>query len=257
MRFYALFIIAMTGFFSTAEAKQTSPEKKSAKPIVVMLDPGHGGHDSGAIGHNHTQEKDVTLQVALKLAAQLNRKKGVKAYLTRYGDDYVGLRERTQLAKQKNADLFVSLHADSFQSSAAKGASVYILSKKGASSAGAQWLANSENRADKNGTPSKSDRILASILDDLTDSAMKERSAHLASHLLHHLGREDRLHAKSVQKARFMVLKSPSIPSVLVEMAFISNPSDESRLLSPEKQQKITKALYTGISDYLRQYSKL
>lgn len=259
IRLFFLILIAFLNL-ETAYAAVSAPKpasKKSIKPFIVMLDPGHGGHDSGAIGQRDTQEKEVTLRIALKLAAQLNQKKGVKAYLTRYGDEYVGLRERTQMAQKKNADLFVSLHADSFKNTSARGASVYILSKKGASSAGAQWLANSENYVDKTIRPSQTDRVLASVLDDLTNSAMKERSASVASRILHHLGKEDKLHAQSVQKARFMVLKSPAIPSVLVEMAFISNPADEDRLLAPVKQQKITQALYVGISDYIHQYSKL
>lgn len=229
------------------EAKVPSTE------FVVAIDPGHGGDDTGAIGnHKQLKEKDVVFAVSKKLSALINAQPGMRAYLVRQGDYYIGLRKRMVLAREQGADLFISIHADSFKDPKASGASVYVLSEKGASNEAARWLAERENRADLIGGVSLEDKgnVLASVLLDLSQTHSQHASNELASHLIKNLGKVTDLHHKSVQRAGFMVLKSPDIPSVLVELGFISNQIGEKKLLSKQHQQQLANALLAGIQSY-------
>ncbi|MBN2701676.1 MAG: N-acetylmuramoyl-L-alanine amidase [Methylothermaceae bacterium] len=240
------------------EVKQkASPKPSQPREVVVAIDAGHGGEDPGAIGRRGTREKDVVLAIARKLAWLINRNKGMKAVLTRDGDYYVPLRKRIDLARQAKADLFVSIHADSFKHASARGSGVYILSERGASSEAARWLAARENAADLVGGVSLDDKddVLAKVLLDLSLTATREHSQSLAKEVLTELERIGRIHKKSVQSAGFVVLKSPDIPSVLVETAFISNPTEEQRLRSSRYQNYWAKAIHRGIQDYFTTYA--
>ncbi len=240
------------------EADSSSkPAKLQTNEWVVAIDAGHGGSDPGARGIHGTLEKDVTLKIAKKLAALFNRKEGVKAVLTRDSDHFIGLRKRIDIAREANADLFVSIHADAYQDTSVKGASVYTLSKHGASSEAARWLAEKENSADLLGGISLNDKgdddDLATVLLDLSQNATLEHSSMAANEVLKSFGKVNPLHKNTVQKAGFIVLKSPDIPSVLVETAFISNPAEERNLLSEAYQAKVAEAIYHGIVDYFKQ----
>jgi N-acetylmuramoyl-L-alanine amidase len=228
---------------------------KRAKGIVIAVDAGHGGDDPGARGPKGTQEKKVTFSIASKLAALINKQPGMKAVLIRKGDYYVGLRNRMQIARAAKADLFISIHADAYQNADVKGASVYTLSRNGASSEAARWLANSENAVDLIGGVSLDDKedVLASVLLDLSQSATQEASVNLADHVLKNFQDICELHKGAVQKAGFLVLKSPDIPSILVETAFISNPSEERNLITSSYQSKIANAIFKGVVNYFRQ----
>ena len=244
----------------SAEKKGTKKVVKSVtdngyRDIVVAIDPGHGGDDPGANGKRGTYEKDVVLAIARKLAAMVNKERGMKAVLTRNGDYYVGLRKRMKLARKYRADLFISIHADAFRDSRAHGSSVYTLSNRGASSEAARWLANRENSADLIGgvTLEDKDDVLASVLLDLSQTATQQASHQVANNLLAELKTLGKTHKRTVQKAGFLVLKSPDVPSILVETAFITNPSEEKRLRSSKHQQKLARAMLKGIKRYFNQ----
>jgi N-acetylmuramoyl-L-alanine amidase len=230
------------------------PIKLVSREFIVAIDAGHGGQDPGSIGlRRHVREKEVVLSVAKKLQNLINAQSGMRAYLVRKGDYYVSLRKRMELARAEGADLFVSIHADSFKDPKASGASVYVLSEKGASNEAARWLAERENRADLVGgirLEDKSD-LLASVLLDLSQTANQTASNALAGHLIARLGEISDLHHKAVQHASFMVLKSPDIPSVLVELGFLSNPKGEEKLADPAYQKILAKALFAGVNAYL------
>jgi N-acetylmuramoyl-L-alanine amidase len=224
--------------------------------IVVAIDPGHGGDDPGAHGPRGTEEKKVTFAIAKKLEALINGQPGMKAVMVRKGDYYVGLRDRMQIARAAKADLFVSIHADAFQDTQVKGASVYTLSTSGASSEAARWLADSENASDLVGVSlNDKEDVLASVLLDLSQTATQEASVNIANHVLKCFDNVEELHKASVQKAGFIVLKSPDIPSILVETAFISNPSEEQNLLTARYQSKMANAIFKGVRNYFRQSS--
>lgn len=239
---------------ATKSNADKSIEPKRANSIVIAIDAGHGGNDPGAHGYQGTEEKKVTFAIAKKLAALVNRLPGMKAVMVRKGDYYVGLRERMQIARAAKADLFVSIHADAYQDANVKGASVYTLSTRGASSEAARWLADSENASDLVGV-SLNDKgdVLASVLLDLSQTATQEASVNLANHVLKSFDTVAELHKDSVQKAGFIVLKSPDIPSILVETAFISNPAEEKNLLSKRYQSKMASAIFKGVCNYFRQ----
>lgn len=239
--------------YKTAVGKAAGHENASS--IVIAIDAGHGGNDSGALGPNGTEEKKVTFAIAKKLEALINRQPGMKAVMVRKGDYYVGLRNRMRIARAAKADLFISIHADAFQDLSVKGASVYTLSTRGASSEAARWLAKNENAADLVGGVSLDDKedVLASVLLDLSQTATQEASLNVAGHILKNFQKVCELHKGSVQKAGFVVLKSPDIPSILVETAFISNPSEEKNLLSNRYQSKIANAIFKGVRNYFRQ----
>ncbi|UJS24978.1 N-acetylmuramoyl-L-alanine amidase [Thiothrix winogradskyi] len=243
---------------SAEESKQlekpatTEPSKGK---FIVVIDPGHGGKDPGAVGANGTLEKDVVLQVARKLKARIDREKGMKAILTRDGDKFIPLRERMDIAHKYKADLFISVHADANPSTRVSGSSVYILSENGASSEAARLLAESENSYElKFGVRHTSDKI-ASVLLDLSQNAMMDRSLSLAKGVLNELAKVNNPLRRRVESARFVVLRSPDIPSMLVETAFISNPAEEKRLRTAEYQQKLASAMFQGVKRYQVAYA--
>lgn len=233
---------------------EREPIKLTTREFLVAIDAGHGGEDTGAIGHHkQLREKDVVLAVSKKLQNMINAQSGMRAYLIRNGDYFVGLRKRMELAREQGADLFISVHADSFKDPRASGASVFVLSEKGASNEASRWLAERENRADLVGGISLEDKgdLLASVLLDLSQTASQTASYELAGHLIGQLGKITDLHHKTVQHAGFMVLKSPDIPSVLVELGFLSNPKGEEKLASASHQQALAKALFAGVNTYV------
>jgi N-acetylmuramoyl-L-alanine amidase len=233
-----------------------SPEavRKVERLIIVALDPGHGGEDPGAIGPNGLREKDVVLQVALALRDQLNAQPNMRAFLTRDGDYFVPLAERVRKARRVQADLFVSVHADAFTNPAARGASVFALSDRGATSTAARWLADKENAADAVGgvnlRTAASDRHLLRTLLDMSTAAQVKDSLRVGSEVLGQLDRIARLHKPRVEQAGFAVLKAPDIPSILVETAFISNPQEEAKLASPAYRAQLVTALLAGVTRY-------
>jgi len=237
---------------SAASPVEAIKVAKRDKDIVVAVDAGHGGDDPGAHGQNGTEEKKITLAIAKKLAGLINQQSGMKAVLVRKGDYYVDLRKRMQIARAAKADLFISIHADAFQNSTVKGASVFTLSNKGATSEAARWLANSENASDLVGGVSLNDKedVLASVLLDLSQTATQDASVNVARKVLKNFEHIGELHYASVQKAGFLVLKSPDVPSILVETAFISNPSEELKLLNTAHQAKIAGAIFNGVRSY-------
>tara|TARA_R110002110_G_scaffold400317_1_gene616607 strand:+ start:22031 stop:23359 length:1329 start_codon:yes stop_codon:yes gene_type:complete len=224
------------------------------RDYLVAIDPGHGGEDPGAIGKKYkTREKDIVFSVAKILEQKVNQTPGMRAFLVRKGDYYIKLRDRISYARRQGADLFVSVHADSFKDPKATGASVYILSEKGESSEAARWLAESENRADLIGGVSLDGKgdILAQVLLDLSQSASKAASYDLGNEVLASLAKVTNLHKKKVQQAGFVVLKSPDIPSILVELGFISNPQGERNLSKPFHKEKLAQAMLEGIKGYV------
>lgn len=231
--------------------KSTKAAKRN-KDIIIAVDAGHGGNDPGAHGQNGTEEKKITLDIARKLAHLINKQPGMKAVMVRKGDYFVDLRKRMQIARAAKADLFISIHADAFQNTTVKGASVFTLSNKGATSEAARWLADSENASDLVGGVSLNDKedVLASVLLDLSQTATQDASVNVAGKVLKNFERIGELHYASVQKAGFLVLKSPDVPSILVETAFISNPSEELRLVNTAHQAKIAGAIFDGVRNY-------
>jgi len=234
-------------------AEPAKPSKKAAKMVTIMLDPGHGGEDPGAIGTRGSMEKHVTLSIARRLRQRIEADPGMRAVLTRDGDFFVPLQTRVQKARKAQADLFVSIHADAWIKPEARGSSVFVLSEKGASSAAARYLAQKENEADKVGGVNftVSDPHLARTLMDLTQTATQNDSMKLGKSVLSNLGSVNALHKASVEQAGFAVLKAPDIPSVLIETAFISNPEEEKRLNDEEYQDKLAEAIMRGIRQYL------
>jgi len=232
--------------------KVASPATKG-RDLVIAIDAGHGGQDPGAIGRGGTREKDVTLAIARKLAAEINAEDGMKAVLIREGDYFITLGARTRKARQLGADMFVSIHADSVQNRAVSGSSVYVLSLRGASDEAAKWLADSENAADLKGGVSldESDDVLASVLLDVTQKESISDSVEAADSVLTALRSVGNTHGTPrVRHAGFIVLKSPDIPSMLVETAFISNAADERRLRDANHQARIAAAVRTGVRNY-------
>lgn len=248
---------------TTGQAPGPSPSSPAGLPapitdrlIVVAIDAGHGGEDPGAIGPNGTKEKDVVLQIALKLRDRINATsvKGspMRAYLTRDADYFVPLHVRVQKARKVQADLFVSVHADAFFTPNAQGASVFALSHGAASSSAARWMAQQENKADQIGGMNlgvKDSQVQQALLDMSTSAQIKD-SLNLGSAILREIGGVGRLHKPKVEQAGFAVLKAPDIPSVLVETAFISNPNEEAKLSDPTYQDSMADALVKGLQKY-------
>jgi N-acetylmuramoyl-L-alanine amidase len=222
------------------------------RPLVVAIDAGHGGQDPGARGGNGSREKDVTLAVARELARQVNATPGLKAFLTRDTDVFIPLAQRYQKARAAKADLFVSIHADAFNNPAASGSSVFVLSQRGASSQAARWLANQENAADLVGGVRLQDKdnTLASVLLDLSQSATMKASEDIAGHVLSGLKRLGKTHKAQVERANFVVLRSPDVPSMLVETAFITNPEEERKLNDPRHRTDLARAILDGVNAY-------
>lgn len=244
--------------------KETSYAARSArftasgrlkKEFVIAIDAGHGGEDPGARGPSGIEEKKVVFVIAKKLTKLINEHPGMRAVMVRKGDYYVDLRKRMHIARKVGADLFISIHADAFPDTNVRGASVYTLSRSGASSEAARWLAKTENAADLMGGVSLVDKddVLASVLLNLSQSATQQESLNLAKNVLRSFHKVGQLHKSAVQSAGFLVLKSPDIPSILVETAFISNPLEESSLMDSEQQTKIAIAIYNGVRGYIKQ----
>ena len=222
------------------------------REVVVAVDAGHGGEDPGAIARSGIREKNVVLAIARALKRRIDRTPGMKAVLIRDGDYYVGLRRRTEIARRHDADLFVSIHADAFRDPRVRGSSVYVLSRRGASSEAARWLAQQENASDFVGGVSIDDKdgLLASVLVDLQQTATLNASAEVGGQVLRSLGGVGRRHKRRIERAGFLVLKSPDIPSILVETGFLTNPSDAKRLSNPKHQEKVARAILDGIHRY-------
>ncbi|MBF7142083.1 MULTISPECIES: N-acetylmuramoyl-L-alanine amidase [Pseudomonas] len=235
-----------------------APVPNGKRDIIIAIDAGHGGEDPGASGSRGEHEKDVVLAIAKELQRQINQEKGFRAELTRTGDYFIPLRGRTEIARKKGADLFVSIHADAAPSSAAYGASVFALSERGATSETARWLADSENRSDLIGGAGNvslddKDRMLAGVLLDLSMTASLSSSLNVGQKVLSNIGRVTTLHKNRVEQAAFMVLKSPDIPSILVETGFISNSGESSKLRSAAHQQALARSIRAGVKQFFEQ----
>jgi N-acetylmuramoyl-L-alanine amidase len=236
-------------------APPAKPAGSSRRPVIVAIDPGHGGEDPGAIGRRGTREKDVTLAIARRLRQLIDGEPGMRAMLTRDDDYYVALNARVQKARRVQADLFISVHADAFTTPTAKGSSVFALSEHGATSAAARLLAQHENEADLIGGVNldNRDRVLAQTLLDLSQTAQINDSLRAGRSVLDGIGAVNALHKGSVEQAGFAVLKAPDIPSILVETAFISNPDEELRLKSETHQQRFAESIAGGVKRYFAQ----
>ncbi len=239
----------------TEKVPQNARTEISVRTLIVAVDAGHGGEDPGAHGRRGTHEKDVTLAIARKLKEQIDATSGMRAVLIRDGDYFIPLGGRVEKARKLHADLFVSIHADAFVKSNARGSSVFALSERGATSASARWLAKKENEADLIGGVNLAikDPYLARTLLDLSQTAAIEDSMKVAKHVLRELGTINTLHRGFVEQAGFAVLKSPDIPSILVETAFISNPVEERRLSDNNYRDKLAHAILNGVKHYFAQ----
>jgi len=250
-------LINQKGLVKKPNASATAPTpQRTDRIIVVTLDPGHGGEDPGAIGPNGTQEKDVVLQIALKLRDRINQSavngNPLRAFMTRDADYFVPLQQRVKKALRVDSDLMISIHADAFYTPRPQGASIFALSTKGATSAAARWMASKENAADLVGganLETKDAQVNQAIIDMSTTAQIKD-SLRLGTAMLGELGRIGNLHKPRVEQAGFAVLKAPDVPSVLVETAFISNPDEEKRLRSEAYQNQLADALMKGIERY-------
>ncbi len=233
-------------------AERPTERPEIARLVTIVLDPGHGGEDPGAIGHGGSYEKNVTLSVARRLKAKIDATPNMRSVLTRDGDYFISLQQRVAKARRVRADLFVSVHADAFIKSTARGSSVFVLSETGASSSAARWLANKENSADLVGGVNlgAKDPYLARTLLDLSQTATINDSLKLGKDVLGELGQINTLHKAHVEQAGFAVLKAPDIPSILIETAFISNPEEEARLNDEAYQDRMADAILKGIRRY-------
>ncbi len=231
---------------------------KADHKLLIMLDPGHGGEDPGAIGPKGTHEKDIVLDIGLRLYNMINSSDDMHAMLTRDQDIFVPLGSRVAIARKAKADVFVSIHADAFTTPDASGASVFVLSDRGASSSFAKWLAKTQNDADLIGGMSyqSKDKIISKILLDMTQTWTIKKSIKLGQALLGGLSTIGKLHSKQIEKAAFAVLKAPDIPSVLVETAFISNPDEELLLLQSGFRQKLANAIFSSLDNFVKTYIK-
>ena len=241
---------------STSQPKSFST-MGNGRDIVVAIDAGHGGEDPGAIGASGTREKDVVLQIARRVYNVLQAEKGIKPVLIRSGDYFLPLATRRETARRRyNADLFVSIHADAFHNHKARGASVFALSRRGATSTLARVLAEKENQSDAIGGVEigNADEMVASVIYDLAMEGSMEHSIKVGSMVLREMGSVTHLHKKELEQAGFAVLKSPDIPSILVETGFISNPTEERNLRSSDHQVKLSRAIGRGIISYFDQH---
>lgn len=223
---------------------------KNLRKIVVVIDPGHGGRDPGAIGIKGTREKNITLAVAKHLHYKINKIKGFKAFLTRKDDNFMSLRQRLNVAHKHNADLFISIHADAYMHNRAHGASIFALSQRGATSEAARWLAKKENESELGSALSNKNVMLRSVLIDLAQTATIGSSLEVGGIMLRNLSRVAKLHTKHIEQAAFVVLKSPEIPSLLVELGFLTNKLEERKLSNSKYQKKLADNLAAGIGSY-------
>ncbi len=236
------------------KSSKSSPQFKTAHPVIIVIDAGHGGKDSGAVGMLGTKEKDVVLAIAKRLAVLINAEPNMRAELTRHGDYFVPLRDRIKLARKDKADLFIAIHADSYFHPRARGASVYALSQRGATSEAARWLAKRDNYSELDGVNlgelEDKSPLVRLVLIDLAQTTTISDSLRLGRTLLDELDDITKLHHARVEQAPFVVLKSPDIPSILVETGFISNGAEEMRLRDKRYQDKIARALLNGVKKY-------
>ncbi|OMH31814.1 N-acetylmuramoyl-L-alanine amidase [Motiliproteus sp. MSK22-1] len=240
---------------TTVPSSISKKQKDPRRNIIVAIDAGHGGEDPGAIGPGRLREKVVVMSIANELSRLLKKEPGFTPELIRKGDYYIPLRKRTQAARKKEADLFVSIHADAFKDPRAKGASVWALSQRGASSEMGRWLAGRENNTDLVGgvgtlSLGGKDEVLAGVLLDMSMTASLTDSREIGGYVLKNLGRVAHLHKRAVQHAGFVVLKSPDVPSILVETGFISNPREAKLLSTRSYQNKIAKAVFDGVKQH-------
>lgn len=233
-----------------APVKRASESYRPGRDIVIAIDAGHGGHDPGAIGPQRTREKDVALQMSRELAKRIDAEPGMRAVLIRDRDVFIDHRERTAIARRHKADLFVSIHADAVDDRRARGASVYALSLKGASDEAARQLARRENASVGGVSLDDKDDVLASVLLDLSQNAALSASLDVGNRVAKQMGKVARMHRTTVQQAGFLVLKSPDLPSILVETAFISNPAEEKKLRDKNYRGQLSNSILAGIRDY-------
>jgi len=229
--------------------------KNSQRDIIVAIDAGHGGDDPGAIGRRGTREKDVVMAIAKRLERLVKKERGMRPVMIRKGDYYVGLKNRVKLARKEQADIFISIHADAYRNSKAKGTSVFVVSERGASSQAARFLAEKENQSDLIGGvdfDEIDDDLLKLVLVDMVKNSTMETSHQVARNILGNLGQITHLHKKNVEQAGFRVLKAPDIPSILIETAFISNPAEERKLRSGKHQQRIASSILKGVKNYFQ-----
>jgi len=243
-------VIDLQNASGPATVKRASEAYRPGRDIVIAIDAGHGGHDPGAIGKRKTREKDVALQISRALASRINAEPGMKAVLIRNSDVYVDHRERSAIARRNKADLFVSIHADAVDDRRARGASVYALSLKGASDEAARQLARRENASVGGVSLEDKDDVLATVLLDLSQNASLSASLDVGNKVASEMGRVSKMHRRSVQQAGLLVLKSPDLPSILVETAFISNPTEENNLRDKGHQARLANAILAGVRNY-------
>ena len=231
---------------------KTVEQNQGKRDLIIVIDPGHGGEDPGALGPRKVREKDVVLSIARKLKNLIDNTTGFRGVLTRDGDYYVSLSKRRNIARKAKADLFLSIHADAFKDKRVSGSSVYTLSQHGASSTSAQFLADAENKSDRIGGVDLSDKddLLTSVLLDLSMTATLDSSVRVAKEMLTEMDYISKLHKRTVEHAGFAVLKSPDVPSVLIETGFISNAKEAARLSSPSHQQNLAEAIFDGVVSY-------
>ena len=245
-------VIDLQGRGPMQAVKHATDVYQSGRDVVIAIDPGHGGHDPGAIGRGRTKEKDVALSVSRLLAERINAQPGMRAIRARERDRCLPHRERMEIARRNRADLFVSVHADAVDDPKPRGSSVYVLSLKGASDEAAKRLAERENASALVGGVSLADKdqVLASVLLDLSQNAAIGASLEVGDKVIRELARIGPVHRRKVQQAGLLVLKSPDVPSILVETAFISNPAEEKKLRNASHQRKLADAILAGISNY-------
>ncbi len=238
------------------QVESVSEKSERGRDLLIAIDAGHGGEDPGASGPSGIKEKDVVLKIARELERIVRQEPGMQPFMVRDGDYFLSLQRRREKAREAKADLFISIHADAFRDQRVRGSSVYTLSQRGASSEAARWLAAKENHSDLVGGVELDDKddLLASVLLDLSMSATMEASREAADRVLAELRRVNKLHKRRVQHAGFKVLKSPDMPSMLVETAFISNPGEEARLSNKQHQKRLAEALLGGVRSYFRTY---
>ncbi len=235
-----------------ANSNSDDKAKRYSSKVIVVIDPGHGGKDPGATGPSGTHEKKVVLAIAKRLQSAINSNPGFKAVLTRGDDRYLSLRYRLALAREYHGDLFVAIHADAYINASASGASVFALSSRGATSEAARWLAQRENQSELMGGVDLADKdpTLRSVLIDLSQTATISASLQMGSGIISHLRSVVPMHVKHVEQAAFVVLKSPDIPSLLIETGFLSNPTEEQQLTMASHQERLADAIAQGIVQY-------